>query len=1120
MLVSALAVLSGMFVSTSGLALAAKPLPLGSPVTIVTPTGGAVTRPRLRVSAAPRVRAGALTAARFVSPRSGLVTGRSVVVTVLTKPRLRSLRVRVNGHVVTGSFRRVAAGRWSAVLRVGRELRPGVSVVSMVARDLQGGVEAGSLRLIVGRVDSRLLSVSVRRRAGEWFARVGVRATPALVAVTVNGRAEAALFSPLVKGSADYPLGIDDGLRFGANVLRFTVARDSGAYRRVVVRFIVPPDRPLVGARDAHTLVGSTVRLRALSALSGGASGAAPLSWALVRAPAGSHAHLAAAPRGLASAAAHASSAAFTPARPGAYVFRLTAGRGRAASADTVTVDASAAYPPIGAAVETIASEPGSGLAIDVGANCTAVMQSCAHNTYPYGSGRVQLLILDRQTLAVESDQTYAGSSSDASAAFSTLIAEAHKPIPGIAILAALPGSNIDSSWQFAFDLLVFSPLAHASHGGWSAIGIPNTDNGPGGIENPGDNPQPGSSPAGDMHGSLQFNAADGYWSFVSGDYAAYDTSAPGAPATSNLITVGSQSFLSGALSGCAGGYQLVILKAETLTGPTDYPANNTFLTNCPGVSDNALEWQYLGDALNRALGDAQTQGPELVFLQSLGTPFDGTTQSAGAAATISPLIARLGGTSDVFNTANLTASMKGYALAGSTVIRADAPFGEPQYYAPEAASEQNQGPAFLQGLLQRNRNWHFTPVLGAAANADAATVPTVVYTPASPWPTGATVDQQHALSYISGPNVLDLEYSPQSSCYEPTYPDVRFEYCDTNVLANADAEADQVASTAYTPACNCSAQAWAAVTADIAQELRWVGKTYSYFQAVKEVYNSVGTETALINWNQIATTITDAVDPPSDSQVSGYWTGLSGSILYVAALFSGETGSAVLGGIGAIANLVSGLLSSPDGSTGLGQIVNTNASNFANQIQTRYATAWKQLGHFRDIIVGNYGALRAAGQSPDFQLDHNAIVAEDSLLTLAAYRYAYEELLGAPPFVAWYLMKTPKNPNPVNPTQYVCNVQDIQETRLFHPATPGDWTSLSSFDPPVPQFGNGTPGSVVIAVAHRPGVHYHSPPQSIMGPLESTPVTFDSNGVPQTFGEWPIWLFTHSFTPKGISCS
>lgn len=1064
----------------------------------------------------------ALFALKFSSPRSRLVFGNSVRVVVRVPADTKTFRAVAGGKVISGRFVRRGSTTRVARIPVGKILRRGVNHVNVFVRTRSGGSGAGDLRFIVAAKGRRAASAAVVPQATGFLAQLRLADSADHFRAVLNGHDISTRFSRLTTGRQSVPVSPDEGLRFGANRLQITAALANGRYLRKTVRFRVSGKRPLAAAgRDRTARAGDRVTLSAGRTRS--KSGSAKLRWRVKSAPKGSTPKL---------SNSHGRRPALVTDRPGRYEIELTATAGGRRGSDVATVLTTPNTAPIGASVKTFAPQTGGGYAIEVADNCIGGNASCGKIVSPYTSSQpVQLLLLNRDTLSVYRTLHFSGSAGDAAIALGILnaVAGTGGQVDYIGILGAPPGSNVDPGWKLAISELTGTTPEISANGGWSAIGVPNQNfNSTGNVTGQfNDDSVPSMGPTeGELGGFFSFDPVEQIFTFNPSQTVAYQTSAAGSTSAQNVINVGASNYASAPLSaGCVGGIQLVTLRSETLTAPSSLPQNQTFDSNCTNVGLAEIGMLNLDSALQAVASESTSggDGPLLVFMQTIGAGFQpspGATYLFASGA-IALQIEALGGTGDTFMAAaNQTA--KGYALAGGNALQSEAPqLSRSLAFGAEASDLAPGTTATLSGPLRLNRFSHFLPTSGSPTTSRIGRLSEIAYQAPTPWPYSSTTSQKNALKYIS--RHYDIQYSPSSSCYKPTVPDVRFEYCDlnapwANLLQNLPSHPWSASD------CGCTEADWKALRKEIPKEVDSVQRVYKYVALVQKIYGTGSGSTAILGVKSIATSVNNVVNPPAGSGASGWWSDLIANIANGLAVLAPEDSALETVGdaVSAVGYLADDALTTPNGAGTLGQIVSTEASDLPQQVASRYRAASLNFSHFGDMVVTDYGKLSAVAASDEIQLDGDSLDESAGDMMVGAYRFAYRQMLSS----AYSALSLPPNnfsTDATTPNTYGCfqNPSDPKTVQYpFSNAAAGAWTSMQRNGPSLPLFGNVTPWMLVLGKKGDLNIvdGIPTPPQSVVGNLTPA-ITFNSNGVPQTLGEYAPWMMRKSFAQVPLPC-
>lgn len=1005
-------------------------------------------------------------------------------------------------------------------------------------------------------------SFSVRRVDGQWQARLVLRRTVDSLEVKLNGKSIRKLFNADTLDPQVVRLAPDDGLRVGANTLWVNASPRKRRYAAKFARFTVGKGSLLASAGgDQNVKAYGPVHLEGRQTIQ-----AAPLAkaeWRVLSAPAGSQVLL---------AQTDALGTSFTPDVNGTYQveLRVQDSRGSVAT-DVTTVSAAPNFPPIGVGIETMAwQEQNGNYAIVLGTNCTAEIRGCPdqQKILHYGSTPIQLVILDRQTLDVLIKQNFQGTPIDANTA-ATLIGQytasykaQNKPRP-LVILSALyrntPGSqpnfDIDPAFLYVIQMLVSessAPLSQNSflynnkmRGGWSVIGV-QLDSGTAG---PAGNLMTGAAhyisagTVGNAKGYLQTARIAGNsnfdflgYNFAFGDYAAFTTRADAAATANNTMRINGIDFTSESLTGsCQGGFQLVVLQAGSLAsfpaGGSYIPENRTFFTNCRS-SEDAVQTQALGNALNDALNIGDQNDGALVFLQSIGIPLDPNNTNDvlyKASSALSQPIERLGGIAQAFNNAMLQPTgIPGYALAGSTAIVRDAPKASPVgFYAPEAAGAAPGVLAqsvFLTGMLQRSYLGRYAPLPGAAVGdiGQVASLPMTVFQPGAPWPHTSTAAEHAALECIS--DFMTMDYDSQAACYLPSFKNIRANYCDAKAADAGSTWRTKLREMSYSNAlatCKNASEFDQATFDTVIKDIRDEVPKLTDLKLAKDQYDGIYLGSAIDSKASIETWAQKVADElkgevSNTAKVAGTWMSLLGNLLKVVAIVSPDPFTKAVGNLGSMASLSASFLTLNNGTSDLGTIVDTAAEDVPVELYSRYKASKEQLGKIYEILASDTGKLDAKALTT-----FNDTTTKQITLTLekSAKEFAYARILSAA-YISYGLLPDSKfNPGyPYSPNDYWCYSKRMGgAVRVFDKNSGRDalnktWIGLNypNISTRLPIY-DGNPNLLVLG-------HYRNATISNNGFYESPDIkTMDKV---MGLGEWPIWFFRHNFIQYGFSCS
>jgi hypothetical protein len=1012
---------------------------------------------------------------RIASPHDGRFFARAPVrVTVHAARSARSLRATLDGRSVSRAFHRAGAGVWRA--RLGsKQLRAGVNHLRVVSRDRAGRLDRDAVRFVLGKRRRRLLAL---RGPGRHLVSVArVRSGATTLRARLNGHRLRWPLAPWLVRSQALRLGADDGLHFGTNRLRVFAARRNGTFdvERRTVR--VPRTRPLPGAGpDRRAAAGSGIRLNGRSSRAARRGAGLRYSWRIVRRPRGSKTAL---------RWRHSARPALRPDVAGTYRVRLTVtetrrrqggGRLSRSSADVVTVRAVEELPPIGMPVETISWNGGdTEETIDTGIRLGS-------KTYwlgmPQGNS-VQAVILERGTLEVLYSASYPGSQSDAE----TLAAKVHgfgnKALVLISNPAVLPNSEVNPGFvKIVKGLGVSVSTLELGRAGWSAIGIPESKGG--GYLGSGLSFQDSgvADLRGNLDGYLQVDSNDGF-NFVPGARVSFDTSVPSQAKDRNAIQVGDRQYASEPLAGCGtGGFQVQVVLAETLAAA----AGQTFTTNGCGTAEDAKGQQTLADFLAAVnLAGGSSEGPKLVFVQSIGEPRDA---SAGNWVAIAQQLGRLGGTEAVF------AEHGGsYALVGT--------LGVSNPPLEESSSALTGKPARISGVLKPDRLDSFVPVLASPTGSTPFTMSTIAYQAPQAWPHSQTAGEKAALGYIAE-DVLDLDKPTlNSACYVPPKPDVRSEYCNLAYRGKWTAWAGKLERRKYEAGHGFSEEDWKNVVEELAP-----AEGFGEFEAVQTVWSLVTTlqgaigasaVTGEVNLKKIALEVEEALKPPAKSEAAGWWLEFLANIAAIASYYDfgleDEVVQKTTGAISGVLFIAAQWQAGPEGSP-VFEHWKLSADEVAVQMAKNYRAASNGIGRVGELIVSDYGKLKAVARDPNLALNAKAVATTAETLESGAKQWSYGALLPvAYEAVSLRQGEQQNNPLPKNASEYSCEFYEAGGgSGAYHPFGSAPEAAQYRTELPAPTLGVLVVNGSELPVQGDPEEHPRSPTAKLIEPLFAAP--------------------------------
>jgi hypothetical protein len=861
-----------------------------------------------------------------------------------------------------------------------------LAIVAAVFLGCLSLLPAGALAAAGSKHDPGFLTLKkAPSRSGLPILHVRSTSGAKVLRATLNGKRLPWPLIPLIKRRHLLRLAADDGLRFGRNDLKVYAAGRDGTYDVEKRSFEVPRTRPLAGAgSDRRDEVNAPIRLNGRRSRAARRGATLRYRWRIVQRPRGSKARL---------RRARSARPLLRPDAAGTYRVRLTVseagrpGRPARSSSDVAEVTVGQSTPPIGLPVETMvfngrANEAEADTAIRVG-----------EKTYWLGMPKgnsIEAVIVNRVTLKVAWSGAFPGSKANAET-----LAEAIKDHGGsenVVIVSnpeVLENSNVNQAFVPIVESLgVPGTSLETGRAGWSAIGVPGSK--AGGWLGTGDNlnPQGGANVAGAMSGYLQVES-NGNYAFTPSARTPFETSVEPAKEAKlrNTMAVGGATYRSTALESCgSGGFQVVVLLAETL----EAAGNQTFTTaGCGSAKDGAGQKAmaaYLGGITGAGAGP--TEGPKLVAVQSIGSPYDA---APGTWAGIAGQVARLGGTESVFAEAS-----GGYAFLGAA--------GVGGFPLVETSSQLTGKAAMETGILSQDREYSFQPQVFEPSDSQVLKIGATAYQPATAWKASSTAGEHKALEYIDDHLRLD-EPTKGNACFVPQpgheWEDLRAEYCNLLYKNKWGNWAGELLKEPFPSGHGFTKGEWGQVVKELA------GKgSHGEFESVSTVwalideYKSMLNETSAGNLLQLKV-VTEKVErsiaPPPRSEAEGWWLELLGNVTAIVSYYDfGIKDNVVERATGTLSGLLFVAGQTLYGNEGLPAFENFSieASKVAEQFGKRYESASSQLGRIGEILVSDPGKLAAVASNPEYAVNEEAVASAKEALTAGASEWAYEALL------------------------------------------------------------------------------------------------------------------------------
>jgi flagellin-like protein len=905
------------------------------------------------IAAAP---AGAAKDPRIVSPKDGrFFTGAPVTVKVRTAKSVGSLDAKLNGKTVKGAFKRIGAGSWKASFAAGKLAR-GKNNVAIWARPKGGRWRYTSVRFTLGRRARSLLKVTGPVGGTTTVSHVHLRREPVELTAKLNGRK---LRWPIgLNPTRDETLRLagDDGLHFGVNHLRVFAIGAGGVWDVVDRTVKVKRDRPLVGAGPDRQLAGPRrVRLDGSSSAPAHANAKLAYHWQIVGKPPGSKAKL-------------KENGSVKPLlltdKAGRYQVRLQVTEGIAGAgsplgkaADIMTlITRKEMVPPIGEPIETMVANGKSGSEADSGIRVGAT-------TYWMGAPKgktAQVLLLDRTTLEPLYVASYANESE--AAAFEGKVKEYGSNALTIISVPNLHGNSPPDvrlgvvAANIGVELDQITPTFEP---GWSAIGVFGTK--AGGTIGPGDNPnvKNGAEYAGDLSGYLQWASGQGFV-YTPASRAPFETDAIGGTATTNKMVIDGNSYVSDPLAASCGegGFQIEVVLAETLA-PVE---GATFTTHGCGAPIEATQQVQMKAYLSGIDTGGEHPGPKLVFIQSIGQPYGpGLGSTYNSIAEGIEAVGGIGGAFAFGEHEGLLPLRSGYALVGSVGV-------SPPKRA-EASEQLTEYPAKITGVLKPSPANAYAPEIASPIGVKAnSTISEIAYQPAQEWPESSSPEDKAALRYIAE-QVLELKQPDEkNSCYIPPEPDVRSMYCDGQEIGHWRENANILKAAKYAPGHGFGEGEWKAVQHELAfEEFRTVEEIWTLLDNTEKIF-SAANQIGHVDFEQLTAETERALQPPPESDATGWWLELIGNLASTGSYFSNvinpeEQLTKFLGVIqGAMFEASSSLFES-NGEAVL-RAFKVKSSEMARELAAHYADDIGGIGKVGNILVTDYGKLQAMRNS------------------------------------------------------------------------------------------------------------------------------------------------------------
>ena len=1019
-------------------------------------------------------------ASQIIRPSSdAVVLGRSVEAVVRLGSGVRSFQAWLGGRTTTGAFRAAATGSTRvASLRYGSTpgLRFGRNTLYVRTSNGKERRWFTQRSFVLARPVGGLFNAATAQAGCGTGAEVRVDlARPGLaVNVRVDGGTPRA-----IRGGRERSINLyaNSGLHPGRNVLTVrALDAGRGVYQQRVLRVTMPSTIPVAAAgisRRAKT--GHAIQFSAAASVKTAPGQHLVYRWTIVTRPRGSMARL----RGVNSA-----HPILRPDRPGRYVVQVSisevAGAGassRVASSEllcasgtesvaTTTVSAALSAGPIGVPVDTIATSNGS-LGVQVAESGTIGSQ---FYPVPDHAKALQLVVLDRSTLAEEQNVSFSNDPAGASALLSAVkrlsnsdLVMITKPDPevtnasdhddGDPTAAATISQALNAIGVSSVSTLVSTEagchedleeeVEDSPCSSFSAIGVPGIPVGQGSLN--GGLGAPGSgTAAGDLHGYLREDLAGNNFTFINTERVPLDTGAPDAnPA---VVTLGSDepgsevprtTYTSQKLSGP--GFYILILNAGDLK--PEY--QGTFPDTAQGL---------YGLGLYLAAGGA-TNPTALVIVRSIGavSRLPQGTDPSGNWDYAAARLQRLGGSQYYFDALNGKTSSQ-FAQVG--------PSGWPGYPSAwtQIASHERSGTGRLSGLLARNNSSQFylddayPSHLNDPGRPLAGSLAGIMSLPTTPWPDRGTPGDQAVLGCIAA------HIDPNGALRTP----IEANYTNQNLINNWAAWASTIGASGYYDTLSgykdCGSFTrpdFDEVTGQLRSEWTAVPRVWGLIANLqKPLLDSQGNAAEI---GSIAAEVNEDVGTGSQSVEYDGSDIASNLLLLVASLPPLEEVSAPLEFLSAAIDLGSSLNENSDGSNAQ-ENVRTTAADLGASMARKYTADIVGMDETGDILVSDWTKLRLTAQNAA----NLSNAAADWSWTTADAKKATDQLLVATRQLAYttlfpvryrlYRLQAGTASGSVNPqdvTPYTCAYFDFHAASgSVYTYTVGTWRPFASVMP------------------------------------------------------------------------
>jgi len=923
-------------------------------------------------------------ASQIIHPSSdAVILGHSVQVAVRTGSGVRSFQAWLGARPVTRAFGTTSAGSMRvATLRDGSApgLRFGRN--TLYVRTSNGSGRWFTQRSFVLARPTGGLFNHVTAAAGCGTGadvRVDLARAGLAVTVRVDGGQPRAIRGGLNRSINLYA---NSGLHPGRNVITVrALDAGRGVYQQRTLRISMPSAIPVAAAGiSRRAKAGRVTQFSAASSVKTGPGQRLVYRWAVVSRPRGSRARL----QGATSA-----HPLLRPDRAGRYVVRVTIfevsgpASGHVSSDEllcaagsestaTTTVSAALSAGPIGVPLDTIDTLNGS-LGVRVGDSSIVGWQ---FYPVPDRSKALQLVVLDRSTLAEEQNVSYGNDPAGASALLSAVkrlsssdlviitkpdvqVTNVADPLHGDATATATINQALNAIGVSSVSSTVATetgchvdPNDQVENGpcsSFSAIGVPGIPVGQGTV-NPGFATPASSIAPGDLHGYLREDLAGNDFAFVNVERVPLDTGAPGAnPA---VVTIGSDepgselpktTYTSQKLSGP--GFYVLILNAGDLK--PEY--QGTFPDTAQGL---------YGLGLYLSAGGA-SNSTALVIVRSIGavSRLPSGSDPNGNWDYAATRLQRLGGSQYFFDALDGKTSSQ-FAQVG--------PSGWPGYPSPwtQVASHEHTGTGRLSGLLARNNSSQFylndayPTGLNDPGRPLAGSLAGIMSLPTTAWPDRATAGDQAVL------NCIAAHVEGNGALRTP----IESNYTNQNLAGSWSSWASRIGGAGYYDTLSGYRDCGSFTRTDFNDV---VGQLQSEWDAVSRVWLLISnlqkplldSQSNAAEIGSIAAEVNEDVGTGSQSVEYDPVSIISNLLLIAASLPEVDEVAAPLEFLSAGLDLASGISQNSDGSDAE-ENVRTTAADLGASLARKYTAEILGLDRTGDILVSDWTKLRLSDQN------------------------------------------------------------------------------------------------------------------------------------------------------------